>query len=106
VSSPQSSILSFTSPLAKIVSWCLLSRPGVGKHFLQRATLKILLLLRAACSYYIYYIYNRFENFKIVLHELPQNEGNNSHFQLSTNGVSHETCGKKLDNSNLIDKIT
>jgi len=27
---------------------------GVGKHFLRRATLKILLLPRAACSYYIY----------------------------------------------------
>jgi len=29
--------------------------PGVGKHFLRRATLMILLLPRAACSYYIYY---------------------------------------------------
>jgi len=68
--------------------------------------MKILLLLRAACSYCIYYIYNGFENFKIVLHELPQSEGNNSHFQLSKNAISNETCGKKLDNSNLIDKIT
>ena len=54
----------------------------------------------------MYYIYNRFENLKKVLHELPQNEGNNSHFRLSKNAVSNETCGKKLDNSNLIDKIT
>jgi len=46
----------------------------VGKHFLRRATLKILLLPRAACSHYIYYIYNRIENLKKVLHELPQNE--------------------------------
>jgi len=68
--------------------------------------LKILLLSKAASSYYIYYIYNRFENFKKVLHELPQNEGNNSHFRLSKNAVSNETCGKKLDNANLIDKIT
>jgi len=51
----------------------ILSKPGVGKHFLQRATLKILVLRRAAWSYYIYYTYNRFENFKKVLHELPQN---------------------------------
>jgi len=26
--------------------------------------------------------------------------------RLSKNGVSNETCGKKLGNSNLIDKIT
>jgi len=32
------------------------ARSGMGKHFLRRATLKILLLSRAACSYYIYYI--------------------------------------------------
>jgi len=51
-------------------------------------------------------MYNCFENLKKVLHELPQNEGNNSHFQLSKNAVSNEMCGKKLDNSNLIDKIT
>jgi len=63
------------------------------------------LLPRAACSYYIYYIYNRFENLKKNLHELPQNEGNNQ-FRLSKNAVLNETCGKKLDNSNLIDKIT
>jgi len=44
------------------LKWCISS--GVGKHFLQRATLKILLLPRAACLYYIYYIYNRFENLK------------------------------------------
>jgi len=62
---------------------------GVGKHFLRWATLKILLLLSAACSYYIYYIYNRFENLKIVLHELRQNEGYNSHFRLSKNAVSN-----------------
>jgi len=37
------------------------TRPRVGKHFLRRATLKISLLPRAACSYYIY---NRFENLK------------------------------------------
>jgi len=77
----------------------------MGKHFLRRATLKILLLPRAACSYYIYFIYNRFETLKKVLHELPQNEGNNSHFRLSKNAVSNETCGKKLDNSDLIDKM-
>jgi len=70
-------------------------RPGVGKHFLRRVTLKISLLLRAACPYYIYYIYNRFKNFKKVLYELPQNEGNNSHFRLSRNAVSNEMCGKK-----------
>jgi len=64
--------------------------------------LKILLQLRAACSYYIYYISSRFENFKKVLPELPQNEGNNSHFRLSKHAVSNETCGKKLDNYNLI----
>jgi len=55
----------------------------------------------------MYYIYNYFENLKKVLHELPQNEGNNSHFLLSKNVVSDETCvPKKLDNYNLIDKIT
>ena len=54
---------------------------------------------------YIYYICNRFENFKNVLHELPQTEGNNSHFRLNKNAVSNETCGKKLDNSNFIDKL-
>jgi len=43
----------------------------------------------------MYYNYNRFENFKKVLHELPQNEGNNSHFRLSKNAVSNETYGKK-----------
>jgi len=78
---------------------------GVGKHFLRRATLKILLLPRAACSYYIYYIYDRFDNFKKVLHKLPQNEGNNIPFRLSKKAVSNETCGKNF-NSNLIDKIT
>jgi len=62
-------------------------RPGAGKHFLRRATLKILLLPRAACSNYIYYIYNRFETLKKVLHELPQSEGNGSHFRLSKNGT-------------------
>jgi len=81
-------------------------RPGMGKHLLQRATLKILLLPRAACSYYIYCICNRFENLKKVLHELPQNEGHTSHFRLSKNAVSNETCGKNFDNSHLIDKIT
>jgi len=40
------------------------SKAGVGKCFLRRNTLKILLLPRAACSYYIYYIYNRFETLK------------------------------------------
>jgi len=80
--------------------------PGMGKHFLRRAALKILLLTRAACSYYIYYIYNRFENFKKVLHEIPQSENNNSQFRLSKNAVSNETCGKNLGNSRLIDKIT
>jgi len=73
------------------------ARAGVGRHCRQRATLKILLLPRAACSYYIYYIYNRFKNFKKVLHKLPQNEGNNSHFRLSKSVVSNETCAKKLD---------
>jgi len=34
----------------------------------------------------------RFGNLKKVLHELPQSEGNNSHFRLSKNGVSNETC--------------
>jgi len=34
------------------------ARSGVGKHFLRRATLKILLLPRATCSYYIYYTYS------------------------------------------------
>jgi len=29
------------------------------------------------------------------LDELPQNEGNNSHFQLSKNAVSNETFGKE-----------
>jgi len=43
---------------------------------------------------------------KNVLYELPQNEGNNSHFWLSKNAVSNEMYGKKLDNSNLIDKIS
>jgi len=38
---------------------------------------------------------NRFENFEKFLHGLPQNEGNNSHFRLSKNAVSIETCGKK-----------
>ena len=78
----------------------------MGKHFPWKATLKILLLLGAACLYYIYYTCNRFENLKKVLHELPQNEGNNSHCRLSKNAVSNETSGKKLHNSNLIDKIT
>jgi len=63
----------------------LYPRTGVGKHFLRRATLKILLLRRAACSYY--YIYNRFENLEKGLHELSQNEGNNSPFRLSKNAV-------------------
>ena len=74
-----------------------IAKPGVGKHFLRRATLKILLLPlpRAACSYYIYYICNRFENFKKVLHELPKNEGNNGDFRLSKSAVSNETCGEK-----------
>jgi len=31
----------------------------------------------------VLHIYNRFENFKKVLYELPQNEGNNSNFRLS-----------------------
>jgi len=70
------------------------ARPGVGKHFLRRATLKMLLLSRAACLYYIYYIYNRFENFKKVLYKLPQNEGNNSHFRWNKNAVSNEMCTK------------
>jgi len=85
--------------------YCYSARTGVGKHCLWRATLKILLLPRAACSYYIYYIFNRFERLKKVLHELPQYKSNNSHFWLSKNAVLHETCGKKLDNFNLIDKI-
>ena len=54
-------------------------------------------------------IYNRFENFKKVLHELSQNDGSNclnSHFRLSKNAVSHEMRGKKLDNSNLVGKNT
>jgi len=69
------------SVLEQVVFKALLyCKARVGKHFLRRATLKILLLPRAACSYYIYYINNRFENLKRVLHELPQNEGNNSHF--------------------------
>jgi len=38
---------------------------------------------------------NRFENLKKGLHELPQNEGNNSHFRLSKNAVSNAACGKK-----------
>jgi len=68
--------------------------------------LTISLLPRAACSYYIYHIYDRIENFRKVSHELPQNEGNNSQSRLSKNAFSYETCGKNLDNSNLIDKIT
>jgi len=40
------------------------------------------------------------------LHELPQYEGNNSYFWLTKYAVSYETCGKKLNDSNLIDKIT
>jgi len=78
----------------------------VDKHFLRRATFKILLLSRVARSYHIYCIYDRFETLKKVLHELPQNKGNNRHFRLSKNAVSNETCGKNLDNSYLIDKIT
>jgi len=38
---------------------------------------------------------NCFENFKKVLHEVPQNEGTKSDFRLSKNAVSNETCGKK-----------
>jgi len=71
---------------------------GVGKHFLRRVTLKILLQPGVLCSYYMNYIYNRFENFEKVLYELPQNESNNSHFRLSKNVASNETCGKKYDN--------
>jgi len=44
---------------------------------------------------HINYIYNLFETLKKVLHELPQNEGNNSYFRLSKNAVSNETCGNK-----------
>jgi len=55
----------------------------------------MILLPWAACSYYVYYISNRFEILKKVLHELPQNENNNSHFRMSKNAVSNETCGKK-----------
>ena len=40
------------------------SSPGVSKHFLRRATLNILLLLRATCLYYKCYVYNRFETLK------------------------------------------
>jgi len=40
--------------------------------------------------------YNRFENLKKVLHELPHNEDSSSHFQLRKNAVSNETCGKNL----------
>jgi len=43
---------------------------GLGKHFLRRATLKTLLLPRAACSYYIYYIYKRFEKFYMNYHKM------------------------------------
>ena len=39
-------------------------RAGVGKHFLQRAKFKILLLPRAAFSYYTYHICNRFQTLK------------------------------------------
>ena len=70
--------LAFSNHVGKSLSLGLLSlstsdcfKPGMGKHFLLRAPFKILLLPRAACSYYIYYMYNRFENFKNVLHELP-----------------------------------
>jgi len=92
-------------PLWCRIWFCDCLRSGVGKHFLRRATLTILLLPRPACSYLIYYTYNRYENLK-VLHELSQNEGNKSHFRLSKNAVSNETSAKKLDNSNLIDKTT
>jgi len=58
-----------------IPAWFVLpSITGVCKHFLRRATLKILLLPRVACSYYICYTCNRFETLKKVLHELPQND--------------------------------
>jgi len=82
-----------TLPLPR--HYCRILSPslGVGKHFLRRATVKILLLPRAACSYYSY---NRFENVKKVFHELPQNECNNSHYRLSKNAVSNETCGKNM----------
>jgi len=43
----------------------------------------------------IYFIHNRFENFKNVLHELAQDEGNKSHLRLSKNAVSNETLGKR-----------
>jgi len=63
----------------------------------------MVLLPKAACSYYGYHIYNRFENFKQVF---LKKEGNNSHFRMSKNAVSNETCGKKLHDSNLNHKIT
>jgi len=51
--------------------------------------------------------YNRFENLKKDLHELPQNEGSS----IVTSGWGKirfrmKRVEKKLDNSNLIDKIT
>jgi len=47
---------------------------------------------RAPCIWT--FIYNRFRNFnKSFLHQLAQNEGNNSLYPLSKNAVSNETCG-------------
>ena len=46
----------------------------------------------------VYYIYNyRFamKTNKNILHQLSQNEGNNSDFRLSENGFWNETCGIK-----------
>jgi len=64
----------------KIEIFKLLANPGVGKHFLQRATFKMLLLPGAA-------------NINCILpgaHIL-----HNSHFRLSKNTVSNETHGRK-----------
>jgi len=53
--------------------------------------------------YYIYGTYNHFENLKKVLHELPQNEGKNSHFQLVKMWFQMKCVEKNL--INLIDNI-
>jgi len=79
---------------------------GVVKHFLRRATLKILLLPRAACSYYIYYIYNRIETLKkfyMSYHKMKVTIVTSGWVKMR---FRMKRVKKKLDNSNLIDKIT
>jgi len=68
---------------------------GWANFFYRGQLWRFFLLPRAACSYCMYFIYNRFENYKKVLHELPQNENNDSHFGFSKIAISNQTCGKK-----------